>query len=301
MKDVVKTEKPRETPTRPRRRRRNLSLYYLMIITVCVLIFLILSRTILFNISEYDVEGNSIYTAETILSAGNLREGRNMYGINLKKTEKNIKDKLVYIEDIKLRRKLPDKLLVSVTEARAFACCEYEGSRYAIITKTGRYLETEQLGPRAGLILIKGMELTDVSLGADFSSQDDAKKDIILDLMGAISEICDGKITEIDITDRTNITMKYQDRIDIDFGSSLDYEYKLRYITAIIEENLEPDAEGTIIYHSSAAGASFIKKEDMELTEAERDALANAQDSETGANEAEPEENEASESDDAEN
>ena len=177
MKDVVKTPNPGGNHTRPRaRRRRNLSLYYLMIFTVCVIIFLILARTVLFNISEYVVEGNSIYTADAILAAGGLHEGRNMYGINLEKTEKKIKDKLVYIEDIKLRRKLPDKFLVTVTEARAFACCEYEGNRYAVITKSGRYLETEQLGPRAGLIQIKGMELTGVAIAADFVSQDETKR-----------------------------------------------------------------------------------------------------------------------------
>lgn len=276
MKDVVKTAKPRQTSGRPRRRRRNLSLYYLMLFVICAIIFLILSRTVLFNIDEYTVTGNSIYSTEKILEAGNLRYGRNMYGINLERTEKKIKDTLIYVEDVKLRRKLPNKFIVEVTEATAYACCEYEGNRYAIITKSGRYLETEQLGARAGLILIRGTELTGVSLGAEFKSLDETKQTIILELLDAISEICEGKITEIDITDRTNITMRYQDRIDIDFGSSLDYEYKLRYISAIIEENLEPEAEGTIIYHSSAAGASFIRKEDMELTEAERQAAMNA-------------------------
>lgn len=276
MKDVVKISKPQGVPSRPRRRRRNLSLYYLMIFVICLVIFLILSRTVLFNINEYVVEGNSIYSAQKILDAGNLRDGRNMYGVNLEKTEQKIKDSLVYIEDITLKRKLPDKMIVTVTEATAFACCEYEGNRYAVITKSGRYLETEQLGPRAGLIMIKGMELKDVALGQDFVSSDEAKHDIILDLMEAIFQNCDGKITEIDITDRTNITMKYEDRITIDFGSSLDYDYKLRYITAIIEENLQPDDEGTIVYHSSAAGASFIKKEDLELNAAEREAAKNA-------------------------
>lgn len=276
MQDVVKTAKPRQTSGRPRRRRRNLSLYYLMLFIICAVIFLILSRTVLFNIDEYTVTGNNIYSTETILEAGNLRYGRNMYGINLDRTAERIKDKLIYIEDVQLRRKLPNKFIVEVTEATAYACCEYEGNRYAIITKSGRFLETEQLGARAGLILIKGTELTGVSLGAEFKSADETKQTIILELLEAISETCDGKITEIDITDRTNITMKYEDRIDIDFGSSLDYEYKLRYITAIIEENLEPEAEGSIIYHSSTAGASFIRKEDLELTEAERQAAQNA-------------------------
>lgn len=270
MRDVVKTPEPRPREGRPRRRRRNLSLYYLMMISACVILFLILARTILFRINEYDISGNSMYTNEQILDAGGLKYGRNLYSINLDKTAEKIKDSLIYIEDISLRRKLPDKFIIEVTEAKAFACCEYE-SRYAIITKSGRYLETEQLGARAGLIQIKGMELTNVALGEDFESRDETKRTIILELMESISEICNGKITEIDITDRTNITMVYDNRIIIDFGSSMDYEYKLKYITAIIEENLDPAAEGEIIYHSSTAGASFIEKGDMELNEQERE------------------------------
>lgn len=277
MKDVVKTANNAPQGGRPRRRRRNMSLYYLMLFVIGIVIFLILARTVFFNIEEYEVSGNSIYTADQILSAGGLREGRNMYGINLDKTAERIKNSLIYIDDVKLRRKLPNRFIVEVTEARAYACCQYEDSRYAIITKSGRYLEVEQLGARAGLILVTGMELKDVALDKEFQSADETKKTILFELLDSISEICDGKITSIDMTDRTNIMMVYDGRIDIDFGSSLDYEYKLRYITALIENNLEPEAEGTVIYHSSAAGASFIRKEDMELTEQERLAALEAE------------------------
>ena len=264
MKDVVKTAGNPVPQGRPRRRRRNLSLYYLMLFLVCAGIFFVLSRTVLFNIDEYVVSGNNIYSTEQILNAGGLHDGRNMYGINLDKTAEKIKDKLIYIENVSLRRKLPNKFIVEVTEAQAFACCEYEGSRYAVITKSGRYLETEQLGARAGLILVEGMELKNVELGEDFESEDETKKEILLNLFESIADTCDGKITYIDITDRTNIMMRYEDRIEIDFGSSLDYDYKLRYITAIIEDNLEPTDEGKIIYHSAAAGASFIRSEDIQ-------------------------------------
>lgn len=272
MKDVVKSAPPAPRDGRPRRRRRNMSLYYLMLATICIIIFLILSRTILFNIREYEVVGNSVYSADRILEAGGLRIGRNMYGINLEKTAEKIEDSLIYTEEVTLRRKLPDKMIVEVTEAEAAACCEYEGSRYAVITRAGRYLETEQLGARAGLILVTGMELTNVALGEAFESHDEAKKTILLNLLDSIHDTCDGSITSIDITDRTNIELVYDNRITVDFGSSLDYEYKLLYITTLIEDNLTPDAEGRIIYHSAAAGASFIEKDSLALNEQESQA-----------------------------
>lgn len=261
MKDVVKTAPVKNN--KRRRRKRNMSLYYLLILIIVITVVFILSRTLLFNINKYVISGNEKYTDSQILAAGNLDTGDNMYRLDLDKTEDNIKKSLIYIEDITLRRKLPDTLYIDITEASAYACCEYEGNRYCVISRSGRYLETEQPNKREDLLCVYGMELTGVALGEDITSSDDDKIDIVFDLFDAVEDTCQGKITYIDITDRTNIKIGYEGRIDIDFGSSLDYEYKLKYITAIIEDNLDENATGKIIYHSATAGASFISSENL--------------------------------------
>ncbi len=272
MKDVVKSGPVKSNGVRRRpKRKRNLSLYYIMIFMISALILFILSRTVLFRINEYKVSGVSRYTIEQILSAGDLSTGKNMFSLNIDKTEEKIKKALIYVENINIRRKLPDTLIVEVEEAIPYACCEYEGTRYAVISRNGRYLETEQQSPREELLTVIGMDLQEVSLGADFKSSDANKKTILMDLISSIDEICPGKIKYIDITDRTDIVMGYDGRIDIEFGSSLDYKYKLRYITAIIEDSLEPDATGRIIYHSAAAGASFVTEEGLEELEQEKE------------------------------
>lgn len=272
MKDVVKSGPVKNSGVRRRpKRKRNLSLYYIMIFMISALILFILSRTVLFRINEYKVSGVSRYTIEQILSAGDLSTGKNMFSLNIDKTEEKIKKALIYVENINIRRKLPDTLIVEVEEAIPYACCEYEGTRYAVISRNGRYLETEQQSPREELLTVIGMDLQEVSLGADFKSSDANKETILMDLISSIDEICPGKIKYIDITDRTDIVMGYDGRIDIEFGSSLDYKYKLRYITAIIEDRLEPDATGRIIYHSAAAGASFVTEEGLEELEQEKE------------------------------
>lgn len=263
MKDVVKTSAPaRGGAVRRRRRKRNLSLYYLLIFTVSALILFVLSRTVFFRINEYQVIGNSRYSAAQILTAGNLSTGKNMYNVNIGKTEQNIMDTLIYIENISLRRKLPDKMIITVEEAEPFACFRYEGARYAVVSRSGRYLETEQASPRNELLQVYGMDLTGVSLGKKLESKDANKINILNDLLDAIDETCPGRISYIDITDRTDIMLGYEGRIDVEFGSSLDYEYKLRYIKAIVDE-LDSGECGRIIYHSASAGASFITDEDL--------------------------------------
>lgn len=266
MRDVVKSQPAQNAqPVRRRRRRRkNLSLYYLMIFLICGIILFVLSRTVLFRIKTIEVVGNSRYTAQELIDAAGLRIGRNMYNVDLKEAEEDIMDEFIYIDSVSVRRKLPDKMVITVEEASAFACCQYEGSRYATITRSGRYLETEQSSPRAELTQIYGLELVEVERGKSLKCTDEDKLEVLNQLLDAIDEICPGKISYIDITNRADIVMGYGGRIDIEFGSSLDYEYKLRYITAIIQDNLEPDAQGRIIYHSASAGASFITNEDLE-------------------------------------
>ena len=251
-----------------------------MIFLICGFILFILSRTLLFRVNEYIVTGNERYSAEEILNAANLKTGKNMYGIDTEEAEKKIMEELIYIESVSVERKLPDKMMVTVTEAEEFACCQYEDSRYAVITRSGRYLQTEQASPTEGIMQIYGLELTGVERGGQISSTDENKITILMQLLDAIDEICPGKISYIDMTDRTDITMGYDGRIDIEFGSSLDYEYKLRYISAIVENNLEPGATGRIIYHSAAAGVSFITSEDlaqMEQEMAQREEQAQSQ------------------------
>ena len=236
MRDVVKSPQPRGRNVRRRRRRRNLSLYYLMIFIISALVLFILSRTVLFRINEFVITGNEKYSSAQILSAGNLSTGKNMYNINTDKAERKIMETLIYIENISVKRKLPDKMIITVEEAEPFACCRYEGARYAVVSRSGRYLETEQASPRVELMQIYGLDLTGVGLGKQLESKDPNKISIVNDLLNSIEETCPGKISYIDITDRTDIMLGYEGRIDVEFGSSLDYEYKLRYIKAIADE-----------------------------------------------------------------
>ena len=61
MRDVVKVQSEPPRPQRPRRRRRNLTLHYALFIAAAVVLFLILSRTVLFRINEYDISEQHLY------------------------------------------------------------------------------------------------------------------------------------------------------------------------------------------------------------------------------------------------
>lgn len=281
MKDVVKTN-PESGRRKKRRRRGNMTLYYLMIFAISIVILYVLSRTVFFKVENYEITGNSRYTEAEILAAGRLTDSENLYNIDLSATEKKIKNTLIYIDDVSVSRKIPDTIEIEVTEADEFACCQYEGNRYAIISRNGRLLQTEQADADESLLQIYGLDLIDVSLGDEFTSSDENKKSIIMNLLDVIDELCPDEIDYIDITDRTDITMSYGNgRIIIDFGSSLDYEYKMRYLITIIRDSLDSDASGQLIYISSSSGVSFIPDEGLEELEQSKDKVDDLQTEET--------------------
>lgn len=271
----------KNTTVKRRRRRRRVkkdnSLYFIMLFIFAAIILLILVKTVLFKVNEFEVTGNSIYSKAEILGSADLSTGKCMFNINVSKTCKKVVKELVYVDKITIRRKLPDKVIITVEEAEPFACCMYEGSRYAVISYSGRYLETEQPFPREGLLKIYGLDLIDVALGSEVKSSDDNKLNVISSILESAENIGFDKIEYIDITNRTDIVIGYDGRIDIEFGSWLDYEYKLKYIQAIINA-LDESETGKIIYHSAAAGASFITSEDLLLMEEDMRERQEAQD-----------------------
>ncbi|MCD8006590.1 MAG: FtsQ-type POTRA domain-containing protein [Oscillospiraceae bacterium] len=288
MQDVVKTNPQSQKRRKKRRRHGNRSLYYLMIFIFIVVFLYILSRTVFFKVESYDISGNERYSDAEILAAAGLSDSENLYSIDLSATEQKIKKTLIYIDDVTVSRELPSTIAIEVTESEEYACCQYEGNRYAVISRTGRYLSTEQADPNEELLQVYGLDLIDVSLGDEFTSSDDNKKTIIMNLFDVIDSICPGKIDYIDITDRTDITMSYDGgRIIIDFGSSLDYEYKMRYLITIIEANLDADASGRLIYISSSSGVSFIPDEGLEELEQSNDMAENEAEDEEASEETE--------------
>ena len=68
-------------------------------------------------------------------------------------------------------------------------------------------------------------------------------------------------IKKIDITDRTDIKLNYDNRIEIQLGSSVDLDIKLTYIKTVLDKGLPESYEGTLRYNGIDSGISAIPKQ----------------------------------------
>ncbi len=272
MKDVVKSQgyageyktiNGQRVKVNRKKRRNNMRGVYAIAVVFASVIILILCMTIFFNFEAKDVKinGVTLYTKEQILVVGGVSGKNNLVRIDTDLIEERLKKHLVYIDDVQVKKKYPSGIEINVQEAKKAADIEFNG-KYYVLSKSGKMLECANSGRSKGIPLVKGMKLKSVNPGDKLKSEDALKTKILNNLVEQADNLKFGKITEIDLTDRTNITLNYDNRISIYIGSSVDMDYKLKFIKAVIDGHLTDNFKGTLRYNGVNSGISAIPESD---------------------------------------
>lgn len=243
------------------KRKRNMSLHYGAVLLIVLIIFSVLSVTVLFNIETAVISGSSIYTAEEIIAVSGIRGGDNMIRKNLGKAEKTITSELVYIEEAKITRKLPSSVEIVIVPCVETASLQDEGG-FMIVSETGKILRLSEEPAEDTQVFYGVNPAEELKVGDTFRSEDEAKTEVIYELMGLSDNQFVSEITSFDVSDRLNISCVYDNRIDIILGVITDAEYKFRLANEIISTRISPGAEGRLKMLEN--GGQFLSKADLE-------------------------------------
>lgn len=241
---------------------RPLTIFIVVVVTFAV--FMLLSTTLLFNTATVRITGSSNYTADEIVAASGIKAGDNLVRLNAGKCEKAIESSLAYIEKAKVSRAFPSTIVISVeacVPTANFICDEST----LLISAGGKVLEVTG-EPKMGLLNFKGTEpAPELVPGDAFRSADEHKDPAITTLMDyfSASKMAD-KVTLIDLSNRSEISYTYDNRITVQLGSINDIEYKIKFSEEIIRTKIGDKTEGVLTILSNAKGASFLDKESLE-------------------------------------
>lgn len=243
MRDVVKTNvKRNQNSKRTRRRRRNVSLYCFLVIILVLGIGILLSVTLFFNINKIDVKGDVDYSSEEIIRISGIGVGDNMVRLDAKRAADNILGSMIYIEDVNIDKKYPDTLEINVTRCVAAANIQF-GDKYIIVSQKGKILEITE-SSQNDLITVTGFEPSSETLGTYIESVDEQKTEIYYEIFNYISEN-DNKIVSVDIEDKYDIKVNYDNRVNFEMGNSNDVTYKLQLAETVFND-LDDDKKGTM-------------------------------------------------------
>ena len=239
MQDVEKTEIRREPNAKRRRcRNRKRPLYSLFVAALVAGVGVSLSMTVFFNIQTIEITGESPqYTIEQISEASGVHTGDNMMRLNRDDVEQNILSRMPFVERIEVKKEFPDVLVIEVTPSRcAFNVTDDSGTLQ--VSASGKILIN---GPEADetLPVIIGFEASEREPGKKLVSADEQKKEIFDTLSALITKGLDVPITEIDMTDKYDLRIEFDDRIWFSLGNWSELEYKVQLAETALAELAE--------------------------------------------------------------
>jgi cell division protein FtsQ len=179
-----------------------------------------------YAVKTIEVTSDGNLTRESILRAADIAEGRNIFSINLPKVQEEL-GTLPQVEESRIQRILPNKLVISVQERRPVAwvvppdtnIASFNFENAYLVDRRGILLKTKSLAPEyLGLPLIIGVDISNCQAGQPLE-QDDVKA--ALDLIRASAEVLQGRfqIESIDVSKGYCLTVTDRQHASVRFGT----------------------------------------------------------------------------------
>ncbi len=209
-------------------RRRVLLCLLLASIVISICLF-----TPFFNIKTIEIIGNENITAEEITAIAGIPEGLNIFKVRKRPVKKAVLQ-IPEIETVKIRRKLPSKIQLEVTETRAIMQIPYM-TGYVTANEFGRIMSIKDTQEESNLLLITGLEIKNAEICKKISVQDTVTFDIILE---TIQKLCNAglqpEIKSCHFDNLSNVFMYLTDGTKIIFGKTNDMDYKISILLNIL-------------------------------------------------------------------
>ena len=139
-----------------RRRRQRVAITFFVLLLAVV--GLVLSLTVFFNITEVVVEGDlNMHSEQEILSVADVKYGSNLLRLPAREKEYEIWNTLTYVETVKIKRMLPGKVVIQVTETKNLLAVQ-NGSRFVVVSDQLKILDITDTADES-MIIIKGLVL----------------------------------------------------------------------------------------------------------------------------------------------
>ena len=225
----------RRRHTRRRRHHRSAAVLYKLLSVVVISGAIVAALTLFFKVETITVSGTTEYSSEEIITASGVKQGDNLFLLNKYEIYESILEKLPYVSSVSISRKLPDTLLIEVTDSNQGGVIEDHGT-YWVLSAEGKLLGKRAEAGRGALIT--GLTLAEPEVGKKAAVEEGQERALkqLLELLAALEEkgMLQG-VGSFDFSQESVISIKYADRYVVKFPYGADFPYKLTRLGQVIE------------------------------------------------------------------
>lgn len=236
-KKIKKKDKDIRTSRTIREKGKVSLLKRIFILILVVIAIWGILHTKLFSVKNIVVLNNNHLTKEEIISISGINQGDNIYKRSVKEIKKALFEN-AYIEDVTIKKKLPNTIEIDITERNINYMIQFSDT-YVYLSNQGYMLE--QTSEKANVPIIVGLstDQNSVVIGGRLNNEDLSKMNRIIKIceLAKVNELSEF-ISKIDISNEKNYVVEMESRGKvINFGDCSNYSdlnTKMLYLTSIL-------------------------------------------------------------------
>lgn len=239
-----------------RRHKKNYILHYIILIFLFSVVIVTMSFTVLFNIKEIIITGNTKINKNEVISSSGIAIGDNLLRIKKSKIESNILKSSIFLDGVDVKRKFPSTLNINLDIAKPTTGVNYEG-KYYYFSKNGRLIEISETNTHSDIIVFWGVDLEKIKLGEYLKPNEKNEYEIALKIRKSIKEASFEKIEAVDLRNPAYIKLYYGTQIEVVLGNLNDIDYKLKMAKKVIDTEITYGETG--ILDVQISGKAFFR------------------------------------------
>lgn len=203
----------------------------------------------LFGVNKIVVEGNTRYDDEAIIAYSGLRIGQSIFSVNKEQAAENVRAAFTYVEEVTVHNDdSSDVMTIVITEAKPLGVMDL-GDQWMLVSTTGRGLQAWDKDGNEPLryLRLKGATTKNTQVGAQVL--DERSMAIMTSLREELAKHNLQDINAVDMTDKTNIQVNWNNQITFLMGSDAHMARKIAVIAATLPKVLDEygdHARGTL-------------------------------------------------------
>ena len=240
--------------------KRFLKFAFLLISFMAIIISLVFLINKFWIVDRIIIEGENPYSEAEILDKGDIKKGESWLFFDTKGKEKLIYKTFNYVDEVKVSRKLPNDIKISIKAGEKDLYLEKDDKFY-VASKRDKLIEIIDELP-IETYGVSGVEFKISDEGRIiYDNESNIRKNNAKKIKDIIREKGLNNIKNINLSDEKYIYVNYDDRIKVNLGDAKDLEYKIETTKEIILNKIGNEDKGELdISNLMTENRSYFKK-----------------------------------------